>query len=163
MSIYCKNIDEFTKRFWSKVLIKGEDDCWEWQNAIQTKGYGSVCIGKKGKTALAHRVAYFLTYGAFPTGLYVLHKCDNRKCCNPRHLFLGTNQDNVDDMVAKSRQANGERNGRSKLTTKDVEELRRIHKVKKLSYRKLGRLFGISCTTARGIVKGDYWKLPLAE
>ena len=163
MKIYCKKIEEFAKRFWSKVLIRGEDDCWEWQNAIQSHGYGSVSIGKKGKTALAHRVAYYLTNGDFPTSLCVLHECDNRRCCNPNHLFLGTIQDNNRDMFEKSRHAHGERNGNSKLTIKDVEELRRIHKVKKLSYRKLGKRFGISSTTARGIAKGKYWKLPLAE
>lgn len=162
MEIYCKDMDEFAKRFWSKVLIKGEDECWEWQNATQSRGYGSVGIGRRGKTALAHRVAYFLTYGD-PGELCVLHSCDNRRCVNPKHLFLGTNQDNVDDKVKKGRQLIGEENGNSKLTAKEVEEIRELYRVKKIPYRKLGGLFGVSESTVMGIVKGEYWKLPLAE
>ena len=157
------NMDEFTKRFWSKVVIKGEDDCWEWQNATQSRGYGSLGIGKKGRTGLAHRVAYFLAYGDFPDGLCVLHKCDNRKCCNPNHLFLGTNQDNVDDKVSKARQAKGESHGKSKLTIEKVKEIRSLYETGDYSFKKLGDKYKISSTNARGIVKGDYWKLPLAE
>jgi hypothetical protein len=106
---------EFVERFWKKVDKRGNGDCWEWTASIQSKGYG--CISVEGKIKLAHRVAYEIASDEeVPDGMMVLHRCDNRRCVNPSHLFLGSNQDNVDDMVKKDRQARGEKNGRSKLT-----------------------------------------------
>lgn len=76
-------------------------DCWEWQNHTIASGYGSLFVG--GKNTLAHRFAYELASGSIPDGLFVCHRCDNRKCCNPAHLFLGTNSDNMLDMYRKGR------------------------------------------------------------
>ena len=87
-------------RFWSKV--KKSKGCWEWQACTNEAGYGIVGVGGK-RTDRAHRVSWRLRYGEIPEGLFVLHRCDNRKCVRPSHLFVGTNQDNVDDMVAKGR------------------------------------------------------------
>lgn len=88
-------------RFWSKVDKRGSEECWPWQGKPNSSGYGQITL--KGKTLASHRVAYELTYGSFLTSLLVCHTCDNRICCNPEHLFLGTHQDNLDDMVAKGR------------------------------------------------------------
>jgi hypothetical protein len=150
------------KKFWNKASIPSRDDCWNWQRATQTKGYGSVGIGG-GKTALAHRVAYEITYGAIPEGMCVLHSCDNRLCVNPKHLFLGTNEDNVRDMVKKGRQARGEKNGRSKLTVRQVIKIRELYKTGDYSYQELTELFPVCSVSIRSIVKEEYWKLPLAE
>lgn len=154
--------DGFINRFWTKVCKKDNSCCWEWRGAIQSKGYGSVGVSA-GKTALAHRVAYELTYGEIPKGMHVLHKCDNRRCVNPAHIFLGTNKDNVRDKVQKGRQAKGEKNGRSKLTYKQIDAIRYMHKTGRYSSGQIAELFGVCPSNVRNIVRGDYWKLPLAE
>ena len=90
------------ERFWCKVEIKGEDDCWNWQAGIRGKsGYGA--FKYEGKTVNSHRMSWFLTYGKIPDNLCVCHKCDNRLCCNPKHFFLGTLADNNKDMKSKGR------------------------------------------------------------
>lgn len=87
-------------RFWAKVVKTNE--CWEWCAAFHGSGYGIFGIGGT-KIQRAHRFSWELSYGKIPEGLFVLHKCDNRKCVRPEHLFLGTNLDNVRDMIAKRR------------------------------------------------------------
>lgn len=92
-------------KFWPKV--NKTDTCWLWTGA-RASGYGTIGAGGyKGKMLSAHRVSYELAYGKFDPKLYVLHKCDVKLCVNPEHLFLGTQQDNVDDMIAKGRKVVG--------------------------------------------------------
>lgn len=89
-------------RFWAKVSRTDGDGCWEWTAALYPRGYGKFSI--RGKLLEgAHRMAWILTHGPITNGLWVLHKCDNRRCCRPSHLFLGTARDNVHDMIAKGR------------------------------------------------------------
>ncbi|KKL78172.1 hypothetical protein LCGC14_2027530 [marine sediment metagenome] len=113
-------------RFWAKVDQQGDDDCWEWTASLLTTGYGQFKVGSRMMGA--HRIVYFLNYGQ-PTGFFVCHHCDNRKCCNPKHLFLGTNADNMADAARKGRvkgpHFNGEENGRAKLTTQQVLAIRK--------------------------------------
>ena len=93
-----------------KTLI-GEG-CWEYGGKIRTDGYGSVYINdgtKKGAQALAHRVVYEGLVGPIPEGMYLCHHCDNPKCVRPDHIFVGTDADNKADMIAKGRQAKGDR------------------------------------------------------
>lgn len=120
------------KLFWSKVS-KGEDhECWPWVGRVGSSGYGNFRTGpRKGLSSGAHRVSWELTYGPIPRGLQVCHKCDNKICCNPKHLFLGTSQENHDDKVMKDRQARGEavvhrgeHHPRAKLTDELVRKIR---------------------------------------
>jgi hypothetical protein len=96
-------------RFWSKVdKTPGQGphgECWEWRGGKIPSGYGQMWLYRQNgrKAFSASRLMYKLATGEDPCPLLVLHTCDNPPCCNPEHLFLGTNQDNIDDMVAKGR------------------------------------------------------------
>jgi len=89
------------KRFWDK--IEKADGCWKWKASTnKDRGYGRIGV-KAGICVNAHRVSWVIHNGSIPGDLFVCHKCDNPPCCNPEHLFLGTRQDNVDDMILKKR------------------------------------------------------------
>src|SRR4051812_12464692 len=105
----------------ARVEVHGADECWPWHGAT-AGGYGQISID--GTKIPAHRVAYEVANGAIPEGLVVCHRCDNKVCCNPSHLFLGTIGDNTRDAQAKGLLAHGERSPRSKLTRKQVETIR---------------------------------------
>jgi hypothetical protein len=118
-----KTFDNFDlARFWSKVDVKGRNECWEWMAARRTSGHGDFAA-PYGSTP-AHRFAYRIFNGPPPNEMLVRHKCDNPACCNPLHLELGTHAENVSDRVARGRSASGEKNGRAKLTMKQVKEIR---------------------------------------
>ena len=85
-------------------LKKSIDECWEWQGYRNKKNYGVTRIGgRNSKAFLAHRLSWTIHFGEIPHGMHVCHKCDNPPCVNPNHLFIGTNQDNIMDRVAKGR------------------------------------------------------------
>jgi len=113
------------ERFWAKVTKS--ETCWEFAGPYNGGGYAS--FGATG----AHRFSYALHFGAIPDGLHVLHRCDNRRCVRPDHLFLGTPRDNALDCSAKgrangpARAHHGEDHGRAKLTWGIVREIRRRH------------------------------------
>ena len=99
------------------------DGCWEWKKARNVGGYGFFWY--KNKQMMAHRVSWFMTMGAIPTGLLVLHKCDNPCCVRPTHLFLGTYKDNSEDRDRKGRGATGIKNPKSKLNPELVDDIRK--------------------------------------
>jgi len=84
------------KRFWAKVDIRGEDECWNWKGYRKKDGYG--LFQSSGFAALTHRFSYELEVGPIPDGLIICHKCDNPSCVNPNHLYAGTSSDNNHDM-----------------------------------------------------------------
>jgi hypothetical protein len=118
------------KRFWKHVDIIHDrnDTCWEWTSYKNVKGYGLIKIKKY--VLLAHRVAYEIRFGQFDQSKYICHTCDNRSCCNPNHLFIGTQFDNMRDMVSKGRKTLkcNEDNPNVKLTDKQVVVLREMRK-----------------------------------
>lgn len=91
------------QRFWAKVDQRGPDECWPWKLSCDRYGYGA--IRHAGKQTGAHRVAWEMANGRAPGGMCVCHRCDNRRCCNPAHLWLGTHRDNMIDCAAKGRTA----------------------------------------------------------
>jgi len=146
-------------RFWNKVDIQGPDDCWEWQDYVRPGRYGQFYFERNMHSA--HRVSYELTYGPIPEGLCVCHHCDNKKCVNPRHLFLGTQKDNSQDMISKGRAIHikGERHGKAKLTEKEVIEIRRLYALEGHMLQKdIAVLFNVSRRTISSIVSQVYWK-----
>lgn len=146
------------KRFEEKFIPEPNSGCWLWVAAITASGYGNFKIdgGFKG----AHRVSYELYKGTIPDGLQVLHRCDNRCCVNPDHLFVGTQSDNMYDKVAKGRDNHadfsGEKNPRAKVTKEQVDEIRALfkHGIRKID---LSRRYGVTATAINSIITGKNW------
>lgn len=148
------------QRFWANVTPKSVEECWNYSSASPqiNHGYGVVVVD--GKQTQAHRYSWELHNGPIPAGLWVLHKCDNRKCVNPNHLFLGDLQDNVDDMVKKGRRAptKGEKNPKAKLTWSDVDEIRRLLKGGQESRSTIANRFGVSKCSIGRIDRNQAWQ-----
>lgn len=142
------------RRFWSKVDRQEPEDCWLWQAAINGQGYGVFKLD--GKSQSAHRVAFMLENGAFAEA-NTCHTCDNKLCCNPTHLYDGTDQQNVRDAVGRGQHPRGERHGRAKLTDQLVQEMRREHQ-EGASLVLLGRKYGVSDVTAGRVCRRVIWK-----
>lgn len=143
-------------RFWSKVRKGEPDECWEWQGAENGRGYGTIHYG--GAKTYTHRLAWILTNGDVRSGLCVCHRCDNPSCCNPAHLWLGTQTDNARDMASKGRnfRAVGELCGRAKLTNDRVLAIRSLADAG-WSSRRIARVFGIGKSTAWSVASGNTW------
>lgn len=151
------------ERLYSKIKINTYSGCWEWMGTTRN-GYGRITVGSRTdgsrRTEAAHRLSYILKYGEIPEGMEVCHRCDNRKCINPDHLFLGTRQDNINDREKKGRNItfSGESNPMSKLTQKDVIRLRQRKARENISYEKLAKEYGVNKRTVIDAIKGKNWK-----
>jgi hypothetical protein len=144
------------ERFWEKV--EKTASCWLWNGYRNPGGYGQVNIGSRGDgMRLAHRVSWELHYGTIPEDMNVLHRCDTPSCVNPSHLFLGTDADNVADMMNKGRGCTGERNGHAKLTADDVRAIRYMVDSGE-SYRAVAMQYGVSPSSIYGIANRRRWK-----
>jgi hypothetical protein len=149
-----------TVRFWTKVSKNG--DCWNWTGAVNNKGYGQFHL--KGKTVLAHRVSFEDFNGPIKEGMWVLHRCDNPRCVNPNHLFLGDASTNMQDCAAKGRLGfqrlprRGEDHSGSKLTASQVVSIREIFRAGGVTQQDLAERFGISPSQVNNIVHRRHWR-----
>ncbi len=166
------------QRFWAFVNKDGPAHpyhpdlglCWLWTAHTVHFGYGEVSVA--GVNWRAHRYAYKLAHGRLPRRMFVCHSCDNPPCCNPAHLFLGTQQDNLDDCARKGRTTKGTRNGQfthpertargekgghAKLTTDNVRAMRRAHFVDGVPCSRLAAQYGVCKATAREAILGITW------
>lgn len=138
------------ERFWEKVRTAGPDDCWEWLAGRTPSGYGKMGSGGyKGTTLLAHRVSLQLT-GIDASGHFVLHSCDNRVCVNPKHLRLGTAAENTQDMWDRDRAAIEFKLPHTKLSDRQVDEIRTRY----ISVKQLAREYGVTESEIRAVVEG---------
>lgn len=170
MIIVCQSCGHFNShntfedRFWNQVDRRGS--CWIWVGQTNEKGYGyfSGTPGQPNKKFYAHRVSWSLVHGEIPKGMHVCHKCDNPRCCNPEHLFLGTPKDNAQDMIRKGRQGDhvaaapkGEAVVTAKLTEVQVREIITLsHSGTSFSY--LAKAYNVSPRTISNIVRGKSWR-----
>lgn len=140
-------------RFWSKVNKNGaihptlKTRCWEWTGSI-VDGYGTFWF--EGKPLYAHRLSWAFSNGPIPAGLLTLHHCDNRSCIRPKHLYIGTNQDNTKDKLSRGREARGITHGRLKIVAADVLLIRQAHG----TLREIAARFGVSISHVYNIRSG---------
>lgn len=157
--------------FWSCVKTAEADECWEWTKCL-SNGYGLIRF--KGHDYKAHRVSYTLSVGAIPAGLCVCHRCDNKKCCNPSHLFVGTYADNVHDMCSKGRQRSapperrwfrlfpervphGINHYNAKLDPEIVRQMRAMRE-SGAYFHQIAAKFGVNKITAHDVVHRRTWR-----
>jgi hypothetical protein len=150
------------EHFWSKVNKGGPDDCWMWKNPSRAKGkdvrpsYHIHFPNNRPKGHIASRIAYELSWGYIKKGLQVLHRCDNPGCVNPNHLFLGTQADNIRDMMEKDRQSFF--GGKTKMSEQQVLELRYLRDHTGMTLTDLAERYKIRLPAVSAIVKRRSWK-----
>lgn len=154
-----KTVDQISKKFWARVDCSGE--CWLWKKGKRTGPNGGYGILKVNCERVdAHRLAFQLAYGPIPDGLYVCHHCDNPPCVRPDHLFLGTHQDNMDDMRRKGRNSgyaqSGTKNANAKLNEEAVRAIRWLcaHGV---IHPRIAKVYRVYTTTITDVIKGRTW------
>lgn len=156
--------------FWRRVTISSPTDCWEWQGACTSSGYGN--LSWRGENVQAHRVAYFLSVGgiALQTGFrqagrakqyrqFVLHRCDNRKCCNPAHLFLGSMSTNLQDAYTKGRKVQPRSaHVNAKLSAADILNIRLRYAQGAARQATLAAEYGVSQRAISLVVRNESYK-----
>lgn len=143
------------ERLREKYVVDKATGCWNWTGKLMWHGYGRMEIDEN--QMYAHRASWFIHHGEIPDGLFVCHHCDNKKCVNPEHLYLGTAQQNMNDAVARNRFPLGTKRKNTKLTEDQVVEIKiAIKRGDRDS--EIARAYGRSDETIRGIRIGRTWK-----
>lgn len=150
------------ERFWAKVDRRSDADCWEWCASLDSRGYGNFGVPRNDGTGRfimqrAHRVAWELTHGPLEgSAQHLCHTCDNRKCVNPKHLFVGNPKLNMADCAAKGRfnDRTGENNPRAKLTEEDVRFIR----ASTMSCQRLAEQYGVAKSVVAYARSGTTWR-----
>ena len=154
-----KKRESLVDRFWKKFK-RPKKGCWEWQGTILSTGYGQITESHGSSTCHtlhgAHRLSWMLFFGPIPDGLCVLHKCDNRKCVRPDHLFLGTRSDNAHDMHKKGRSVRGENHGRSILKADDIPIIRKML-IDRIPVFIIAFAYGVRKSTIKNIKQKKCW------
>ena len=140
--------------FWSKVNVTGPDECWNWTRSTNGVGYGKLKL--QGRYWLAHRLAYTILV-ADPGTMLLCHKCDNRGCVNPSHMFIGRHKDNTSDCIRKGRFAVGNKVTGSYLTEQDILNIRALYVPRKFGRYKIARTLGLSPIAIGGVINGNNW------
>lgn len=144
--------DDLAAQFWAKTAWDG--DCLIWQGALEKRGYGNIRI--HDRCYKAHRLAWQMVWGPISDDLYVLHRCDNRRCVRPDHLFLGTHTDNIRDGVRKGRMLRGDASGHAILTFWQVLYIKeQLHCQR--DYRDVAHELGVHPATIHNIARGANW------
>lgn len=148
--------------FWSKVdQSGGAEACWPFRR-LDKLGYGR--FDRKGPQTFAHRASWLFTNGEIPADMEIAHRCDNRACCNPAHLFLATHEENMKDCKAKGRQAKGTDSGRNTVGDDDVVVMRASFTGQKGDIARIAREWELPYSLVRAIIKNVTWRhLPLTE
>lgn len=159
--VYKRKVTPIKERFerYFSIPYPNVKDCWEWKARISNFGYGQFAI-KAGNVKQAHRLSYEIYIGKIPKGKLVCHSCDNRKCVNPKHLWLGTQKDNVRDMWSKNRAkiSPGDKNGSAKLNWEKVDNIRKLRRDKLIYYKDLAKMFNVDYSTIKNIINNRSWK-----
>lgn len=152
-----KTIPELSEQHLSRFnrYILKTDSCWNWTGTLAKVGYPVLNVN--GTLVYGHRIAYFLKDRNFDQSMCVLHSCDNRKCVNPSHLFLGTRQDNMQDKVSKNRQSFGEMNTHT-LTEQDIIEIKQKYATGKYTQRRLGVAYRVNQSEISRVLAGYRWR-----
>lgn len=148
-------------RFWSKVGFTANPNCcWEYNGTVNERGYGYIDLIHEDKRQKfkAHRLSYFLTNKKDPVGYVVMHNCDNRKCCNPNHLELGSDKNNLEDCKKKGRNNIGEKNGQAVRTKEQVLEIRKLFSDGIMSRHEIANKFKIPYNSVVSIILRRDWK-----
>lgn len=152
----CKKRKKDPFKFFKRKIKRDSEKCWKWTGSQSATGYGTGIYN--GRCAVAHRISWIFHNGEIPIGLCVLHKCDNRICVNPSHLFLGTKTENNLDKVLKGRQSMGELTGTSKLNERKVLSIRKKYKQGTVTLEYLGKKYGVHGSTIFDVVNRVSWK-----
>lgn len=158
-------------QFWSRVdKSGGPNACWPWTGSLKN-GYGRFYL--KGHDNSTHRYAYELINGPIPKDLFACHHCDNRRCCNPTHVFIGTCKDNIQDAISKGIMPYGnkhwtrlhpelicgEHNPSAHLTAEQVQTIRLLYKQGHTNMADLGRQYKVTRKTIARLIQRKTWQL----